>query len=175
MQDKLYLIMYCKAITSDGTICINTALNCKNHCKMHDKIYESCCVCLDNIYHKIHLKCGHEFCSDCIFDWGKTCPICRREILDEILFNRKKKYNSDLQFISNQIHIFNNTFDNDKINSVHCIIQRVLLNHDLLRNKHLHVTIYNKMHELQDKGLHCKGYLKYFESILEKYCFNTNT
>ena len=47
----------------------------------------NCVICLNGMNHDIiMLKCDHIFHSKCILDWnvygnGKTCPICRKNIL----------------------------------------------------------------------------------------------
>ncbi|KRZ07290.1 RING finger protein, partial [Trichinella zimbabwensis] len=53
----------------------------------HDKVgssvnkndVETCCLCLDNI-EDIVLRCGHSFCSPCMYQWTECssgkCPLC---------------------------------------------------------------------------------------------------
>lgn len=43
---------------------------------------EQCVICMDNINNKKKLKCGHEFCKDCIDEAvkhsGCICPVCKK-------------------------------------------------------------------------------------------------
>ena len=57
----------------------------------------------------------------------------------------------------------------EKINLVHAVIQQILTNHDLLRSRCLHNTVYNKFDEFEIYGIEIKNYKKIFDSILEKY------
>ncbi|KAL1242420.1 RING finger protein [Trichinella spiralis] len=40
---------------------------------------ETCCLCLDNV-EDIVLRCGHSFCSPCMYQWTECssgkCPLC---------------------------------------------------------------------------------------------------
>lgn len=42
---------------------------------------DTCPICIDPIYSRTKLKCGHEFCEQCICNYkskgGKCCPCCR--------------------------------------------------------------------------------------------------
>ncbi|XP_058647696.1 E3 ubiquitin-protein ligase DTX3L-like isoform X2 [Onychostoma macrolepis] len=42
---------------------------------------ETCAICMDNFTDKIKLKCGHEFCQECIRrsveSLGSICPVCK--------------------------------------------------------------------------------------------------
>lgn len=49
----------------------------------------NCHICLSEIKNKVLLNCGHFFCENCIDEWLKkkyTCPICRKNINNIILF-----------------------------------------------------------------------------------------
>ncbi|XP_056591426.1 E3 ubiquitin-protein ligase DTX3L isoform X2 [Triplophysa dalaica] len=43
---------------------------------------DHCVICMDNIKNKKKLKCGHEFCKDCIEQAvkhrGEICPVCQK-------------------------------------------------------------------------------------------------
>ncbi len=42
---------------------------------------ETCTICMDNFTNKTKLKCGHEFCRECIKmsvqSLGSICPVCK--------------------------------------------------------------------------------------------------
>jgi len=42
---------------------------------------ETCSICMDSFTDKKKLKCGHEFCQDCIRlsveSMGSICPVCK--------------------------------------------------------------------------------------------------
>ena len=49
-----------------------------------------CCICLDKIKLSITLQCQHKFCYLCLkaaFDVNEKCPLCRRDISQEIIDN----------------------------------------------------------------------------------------
>jgi len=45
--------------------------------------FASCTICMDNFSENCEfkrIKCGHEFCAECIDEWLlnlKSCPICK--------------------------------------------------------------------------------------------------
>ena len=166
--------MYCKAITQKGTVCLNTALDKCIHCNIHNKEYDICNICYDNIYDKVTLDCGHEFCSDCMFDWkclkGKSsCPYCRSTISDNFLNKRSMNYNKALHNISHQLYIIYNSINNeDIIHHFHAIAQTIISNRDLLRCVSIHEIMLKKLNEYSNKDIHVKSYIKFFESANEK-------
>uniref|UniRef100_A0A673J7D3 E3 ubiquitin-protein ligase n=1 Tax=Sinocyclocheilus rhinocerous TaxID=307959 RepID=A0A673J7D3_9TELE len=44
---------------------------------------ETCTICMDSFTNKTKLKCGHEFCQECIRmsveSLGSICPVCKEE------------------------------------------------------------------------------------------------
>ncbi|KAF4093757.1 hypothetical protein AMELA_G00005560 [Ameiurus melas] len=50
--------------------------------KGSDKSEDRCPICLDTFTQKTKLKCGHEFCKEClehsIKSGGKICPVCKK-------------------------------------------------------------------------------------------------
>ena len=169
--------MYCKAITKKGTICLNSALDKCNHCNIHNKNYDVCTICYDNIYDKVVLDCGHEFCSNCIFDWKYTeernsCPCCRSTINEKLLHKRNIKYIRDVNYISNKINILHLSLHNDEdiIHFIHGVIDKIISNRDLLRCKIMNTIMLKKIKEFANNGLKANNYLKFFESANEKYC-----
>lgn len=118
--------MYCKAITNSGWVCCNTTLTNDIHCRVHNKEYEECSVCMGNVYVKTTLGCGHSFCSECAIKWcglqERSCPLCRKDdylfILDKksiplevasylmgMIHNQKDNYTNVLKLFD---HIFKN-------------------------------------------------------------------
>ena len=55
--------------------------------KKHPKSDNPCVICLENIgKYKSTLKCGHEFCTECLIQHAvlnNKCPMCRTSIIDE--------------------------------------------------------------------------------------------
>jgi hypothetical protein len=77
---------YCEAITQLNMSCANSVCGSQVLCKMHRKNkYEECEICMDNMYIKERLACGHIFCKSCIYKWkGKECPKCRSTMFFQI-------------------------------------------------------------------------------------------
>ncbi|KAK0482954.1 hypothetical protein EDD18DRAFT_1362366 [Armillaria luteobubalina] len=56
----------------------------------------TCCpICIDGIKAPVFLKCGHDFCGACLFDWvtvnppqSNSCPTCRKNINSSPVFPR---------------------------------------------------------------------------------------
>ncbi|KAG1931029.1 putative E3 ubiquitin-protein ligase DTX3 [Pimephales promelas] len=55
--------------------------NSRNDCKDAPAEEETCSICMDSFTDKKKLKCGHEFCQDCIRlsveSMGPICPVCK--------------------------------------------------------------------------------------------------
>ncbi|XP_005182257.1 E3 ubiquitin-protein ligase rnf8-A-like [Musca domestica] len=55
---------------------------------MSNSTTERCVICLDEKREPINISCGHSFCKECFgiykgyrkYNWGRKCPICRREL-----------------------------------------------------------------------------------------------
>ena len=67
------------------------ALTNTTYCENNKKL--TCMICLkdsDNYdFSYTKLKCGHRFHFNCIKEWkfhGNTCPICRKELSEQFLF-----------------------------------------------------------------------------------------
>lgn len=75
---------YCKGFTKKGTCCTRMVGVKDNSglCKVHkDMVLEECSICLDKMFVKQDLTCGHSFCKNCIYKWdGETCPMCRKDM-----------------------------------------------------------------------------------------------
>jgi hypothetical protein len=76
-------------------ICINndTCFNCNDKIYKTEEDYDSCPICLEKLflYEDKHIitKCNHTFHKKCITTWiikKSNCPICRKNINNNILF-----------------------------------------------------------------------------------------
>lgn len=68
---------FCKGFTQKNICCTNRA-DTDQTCMMHKKKYDECCICMDDMFVKEKLVCGHSFCKNCIYAWkSNTCPLCR--------------------------------------------------------------------------------------------------
>ena len=86
---------------------------------------EICPICYIEIFIPTHSQiCNHVFCLCCILRWlnsKNTCPLCRQKIT-EISFLDSKAKNGIIIINSNQFHINNNNHQNDKSDSILCIV-----------------------------------------------------
>ena len=122
MQMKMMCTMnYCKGFTKTGTCCTRSAADGDDLCKIHrNMVLEECSICLDKMFVKQDLNCGHSFCKNCIYKWdGETCPMCRKE-MDFITYNKETiivslQQNIKLidEYIENKtFHLLEKTIDN---------------------------------------------------------------
>ena len=47
----------------------------------------TCIICFEKINNRIGLKCGHNYCSECILKWlitQKRCPCCRSYVGEDL-------------------------------------------------------------------------------------------
>lgn len=57
---------------------------------LYQKVLRDCSICLENIHlsQLYKTECCHCFHKDCIKKWNKmSCPVCRRCIKEELLYN----------------------------------------------------------------------------------------
>lgn len=88
--------------------------------KKQPKVVEQCPICYKNLHDNKNIvitKCGHKFCSKCIFDYlksndnGNKCPMCRvtyapsmetkPKFTDRQVINAVKSELDDINFINN--------------------------------------------------------------------------
>tara|TARA_Y100000389_G_scaffold164614_1_gene168441 strand:- start:39819 stop:40136 length:318 start_codon:yes stop_codon:yes gene_type:complete len=57
-------------------------------CRHHvPKSEEKCVICMSGLYDEHIIPCGHSFHTKCIHKWMKrhnTCPICRKNIINNV-------------------------------------------------------------------------------------------
>lgn len=127
---------YCKGFTKKGTCCTRRAHTdggnadadglCKTHLNM---VLEECSICLDKMFVKQDLTCGHSFCKNCIYKWdGETCPMCRKEMKfithdkDIIITHLQKEIRRIDEYVDNKtIHLHIITLGN----VIHTMLQNV--------------------------------------------------
>tara|TARA_B110000208_G_C11787590_1_gene436180 strand:+ start:1241 stop:1927 length:687 start_codon:yes stop_codon:yes gene_type:complete len=81
---------------------------------------ETCAICLDTIKNKdkFTTSCNHSYHTLCIKKWAEkknSCPLCRQDILDELI-QKKLKYNSYLLYYENSIRTDINSIINNLMN-----------------------------------------------------------
>ena len=58
---------------------------------------EQCSICLLEIpYPRCRLNCNHEYCIECIQEWGKSsevCPLCNKKIAEALQINSDGTFN----------------------------------------------------------------------------------
>jgi len=88
--------------------------------KKQPKVVEQCPICYKNLHDNKNIvitKCGHKFCSKCIFDYlksndnGNKCPMCRvtyapsmetkPKFTDRQVINAVKSELDDINFVNN--------------------------------------------------------------------------
>ena len=118
---------YCHGYTTNGLPCLNY-LKEGTYCIHHDKEYESCPICYEDITKEKVLSCGHKFCEKCIMKYytknynnerETRCPMCRSsqeldlfcDMANVIQYcNYTKKLYIDAQYKKSnesQIHLYN--------------------------------------------------------------------
>ena len=99
----------CNAKTCKNRRCKNNLYN-KDYCWIHreqDPII--CNICLEHMVDKVTLTCKHKFCRECIMHWmcvqhgNDSCPCCRREITDTMLYVRSTFYGQRKKILANVV------------------------------------------------------------------------
>lgn len=65
---------------------------------------DNCPICLENIQITYILKCSHIFHTNCLEKWTKdnnSCPLCRKELIDQVLYQKIKKIENSNSLNSN--------------------------------------------------------------------------
>jgi hypothetical protein len=92
----------CKSITKKGKKCKKYKQKNCDTCWNHKTPKDICTICFEGCQNKKTLKCGHNFCINCISKWiylegKKTCPLCRAEV------NYSEEYDAFEYCIDNQL------------------------------------------------------------------------
>ena len=75
--------MYCNGYTRTNFPCLQIVSG--KYCVHHEKQYEICPICYDDIVQPMRLQCNHLFCRNCIMKYETNtpgllpCPLCRKE------------------------------------------------------------------------------------------------
>lgn len=151
---------YCKAITQSGKPCINKRKRNCTHCRVHDKRYNSCDICMDNMYKPIKLSCDHVMCSACSTKWTETsCPFCRRDVHKDV---------AKELLLSNMFNKFYEVESKDEKLKIYAKLMEMLFdNFHLLKHHKLRTIISKKIKEHKDFDFF-KRHNKLLESSLEK-------
>ncbi len=68
----------------------------------------TCPICLENTQKTYIIKCSHIFHTNCLEEWAKvsnSCPICRKELFDQISYQKLKIENSNSLNTSYNYHM----------------------------------------------------------------------
>lgn len=116
-------MILCKAICKNKKECIYKAKK-DGYCMIHYKSeLPECSICLsNNKNNNIILSCNHAFHINCLTPWLSkghyTCPLCRKEILPEILNKYDIKVDISAKYLLDaELKLFTETFENEDMHN----------------------------------------------------------
>jgi len=146
-----------------------TASTNNKYCKSHNKKYDQCPICYDDMHLSSKLSCGHVFCVNCLIRSGVKCALCRCKTNVTIPEKAKQlRLTMDLHF---------RAIDDEK--DIHAVFWPILQAYDYFFTMHIYFMHDSKfMSEVHSYLLQLVGktgnsvmyekYLKYFTSLLQR-------
>lgn len=159
-MEDMNTIKYCKAITKTGKPCLIKRKKGCAHCHVHDKTYESCDICMDNMYKPVRLMCGHTLCSACSTKWNSsTCPFCRKHV---------HPIHAEQMRLSGLFESFHNARTKETRTVIYVkLMDMFFTNFHLLTHENLRNIITKKIHDHKNLSFY-EHHKKLLESSLEK-------